>query len=70
MATWNDPSPLANPFNQRAYGNFNIGRAERGGYIRRMGNPAALAVPNQDIPYNGSPEWYDMQRRNDLTVPN
>lgn len=44
--------------------------AQRGSYIRHTHmNPKNLTVPNQDIPYNGSPEWYEMQNRNNLTVP-
>lgn len=69
MATWNDPSPLANPFTTRSHGNFNTRRAAAGGYIRRVGDKD-LAVPNQDIPYNGSPEWWAMQYGNRLKVPN
>lgn len=70
MATWNDPSPLANPFSKRVYGNFNIDRANRGGYINHQRGAKSLQVPNQDIPPNGSPEWYAMLKRNRLEVPN
>ena len=69
MPTWNDPSPLTNPFTVRRYGNFNTGKASAGGYISHT-HDKNLTVPNQDIPYNGSPEWYAMQSRNKLTVPN
>lgn len=72
MPTWNDPTPLANPFSQRVFGNFNINRASRDGYIRRCADPSRLEVPNQDIPPNGSEEWYAMMRERSagLEVPN
>ena len=71
MATWNDPSPLANPFNTRQHGNFNTGAAARGAYIRHTHcDPKDLTVPNQDIPYNGSPEWNELHANSGLTVPN
>ena len=70
MPTWNDPSPMANPFNSYGHGNFNTGRANVHSHISHTGKVAAnLQVPNQDIPYNGSPEWYAMQRNN-LQPPN
>lgn len=61
MPTWNDPSPLANPLNS-GY--------RRPMKITRPFDPSKLEVPNQDIPPNGSPEWYAMQAGNGLTVPN
>lgn len=69
MPTWDNPHPLANPFNQRVHGNFHVGAACAGKYLSRT-HDGNLAVPNQDIPYNGSPEWYEMRDRSRLTVPN
>lgn len=59
MPTWNDPSPLANPLNS------GYRRPMR---ITRPSDPSDLQVPNQDVPLNGSPEWYAARSR--LTVPN
>lgn len=70
MATWDDPSPLANPFSKRAWRNFNTDRPGRHGCISHQSDAKSLCVPNQDVPPNGSSERYAMPGGNGLEVPN
>lgn len=68
--TWNNPHPLANPFNQREHGNVHIGHAMQGKYFKvsRPSDPKTLEVPNQDVPFMGDMPYN--AGRSDLTVPN
>lgn len=63
-----NPSPLANPFSERIYGNFNINKALRGGYFStiKRGHGRHLRVPNQDI----GPFDPNARCQNDLHTPN
>lgn len=59
-----NPAPLANPFSERVFGNFNINKACRGGYFKK-GHPRALRVPNQNV----GPGDQALDMRRDLHVP-
>lgn len=66
MPTWNNPNPFANPLNSGRFSNSGGITAGQKGINRRC-----LEVPNQDVPFNGSPEWHDMfNKQRELTVPN
>ena len=60
-----NPHPLANPFNTRRFGNFNVNKALHGGYIKTAVNPKNLIVPQSTYSYE---DVVNYQKR--LTVPN
>jgi hypothetical protein len=49
--TATNPHPLANPYNTRRFGNFNIDKALYGGYINKTSNPSQLTVPQSKYSY-------------------
>lgn len=62
--TATNPHPLANPYNTRRFGNFNIDRAVQKSYINTSRNPKTLGVPQSTMSYDEI-----IERQRSLTVP-
>lgn len=66
--TASNPNPLANPLNDRPFGNVNFGKMAAGFYINRGagGNPKNLTLPeSKPVDFNALAE-----KQSGLTVPN
>ena len=63
--TATNPHPLANPYNTRRFGNFNIDKALYGGYINKTSNPSQLTVPQSKYSYEDA-----LNYQKQLTPPN